>query len=83
MRESDLRKDEDIQDEIEESYFQSPILTGQEIDLKVENGIVTLNGDVDSKLMTFEAESIAQEISGVKEVINLLRLRPNSITLSL
>ncbi len=76
MKEKLQRNDDDILDEIEEVFFQSPILNSLQLDVKVENGIVTLEGVIENKLMGFEAESVVSEVEGVREVINLLTVRP-------
>jgi len=76
MKDKLHRSDDEIFDEIEETFFQNPILNSLQLDVKVENGIVTLEGIIENKLMGFEAESVVSEINGVREVINLLTLRP-------
>jgi len=69
----ETRDDEEMREEILEILFQNPVLEPSEIDVEVENGIVTLKGSVPNKLGIFEAESSLEEVSGVKEIINLLK----------
>jgi osmotically-inducible protein OsmY len=46
------------------------------IEVKVEHGIVTLNGTVDWAFQRAEAEYDVRKLSGVKGVVNLIAIRP-------
>lgn len=46
------------------------------IAVKVEQGVVTLSGDVDWAYQRAEAEQDMRKLSGVKSVINSIRVRP-------
>jgi osmotically-inducible protein OsmY len=48
------------------------------IEVRVEEGRVTLIGDVDWRYQRLAAESIVREIRGVREVTDLLQIRPRS-----
>ena len=68
------RSDERISDEIHQFLTFHPELDATDVDIIVETGIVTLRGAVDSRAAKRLAEDIAEEVFGVKEVHNELRV---------
>jgi len=68
---SDERIREDVNDRLAQQYEIDP----SEIEVAVSNGEVTLTGTVQSRHAKFYAEEIADDISGVNEVHNNLRVR--------
>jgi len=66
---TDLRIYEDICD----ALTDAPDLDATDIEVKVENGDVTLTGAVDRRHDKYLTEDIANTISGVKDVFNELR----------
>jgi len=46
------------------------------IRMKVENGFVTLEGDVDYKYQQIAAQNAVRNLMGVKAVINLINVKP-------
>ena len=52
-----------------------PELNSSEVDIKFEDGYVTLDGIVETMSDKRQIETLASQISGVKEVFNLLELR--------
>ena len=68
------RKDERISEDICEALTRHPRIDASEIDVRVENCEVTLTGTVDSREAKRMAEDVAEECSGVDNVINQLRV---------
>ena len=54
-------------------FFWSPFLTGRKVEVKAEDGIVTLDGEVDTWLEFFQAEKIAFK-AGARDVRNHLEI---------
>jgi osmotically-inducible protein OsmY len=46
------------------------------IKVKVEKGLITLEGDLDYKYQQTEAENVVRNLMGVKAVINLINIKP-------
>jgi osmotically-inducible protein OsmY len=72
-RESDVR----IHDEIREVLTRHPLVDPRLMDVHVENGVVTLSGEVSDRRMKYLAGEILNEVSGVKEIHNKLRVLRN------
>jgi osmotically-inducible protein OsmY len=70
-RRSDTRITEDINDRLTEDAY----IDASEVQVRVENGEVTLDGTVDDRRAKRRAEDIAEAISGVTHVQNNLRAR--------
>jgi osmotically-inducible protein OsmY len=68
---SDERIREDVNDRLAEQHEVDP----SEIEVAVSNGDVTLTGTVNSRHEKFLAEEIADDVSGVNDVQNQLRVR--------
>lgn len=68
------RSDERIQEDINERLTQHGDIDAWNISVRVENGEVTLEGFVEDRWQKRMAEDIAEEISGVKQVHNRLRI---------
>jgi BON domain-containing protein len=69
-RRSDERIKEDINDRLSEGY-----LDATEIEVQANNGEIVLTGTVDSRIDKRRAEAIAENVSGVNNVENRLRVR--------
>lgn len=69
------RNDDRIMDEICEKLTHHPFIDASLIDVKVQNGDVTLTGDVQDRQMKHLAEDVAAEVTGVREIHNSLRPR--------
>jgi len=69
-RRSDDRIREDVNDRLSEGY-----LDATEIEVQVTSGEVVLIGTVDSRMDKRRAEAIADNVSGVNNVENRLRVR--------
>lgn len=69
------RSDERIQEDINERLTQHGQINAQDINVNVQQGEVTLTGHVDNRQAKRMAEDIADNVSGVKDVHNQLRVR--------
>ena len=65
--------DDRIRKEIYGRLFDDTDLDASDIEVSVDNGVVTLSGSVDSLWDKRRAEDIAKSVSGVTEVNNKLR----------
>ena len=65
-----LRTDEDIADDVEIAFALDPATESYEVDVSVDDGIVTLEGTVESWTERKLAEDVAKGVKGVKEVRN-------------
>lgn len=72
-----VRSDEDIAQAILERFKWSVIVPGEKIKTKVSEGWVTLTGEVDWEYQRKAAEKLVRELTGVKFVSNLVKLKQN------
>lgn len=68
------RSDERIHEDVCERLTQHGRVDASNIDVRVENGEVTLVGTVDDRQMKRLAEDLAENVSGVKQVHNQIRI---------
>jgi osmotically-inducible protein OsmY len=71
------RSDERIRDDINDRLTDFDYLDASDIDVSVENGEVILTGNVNSRYEKRTAEDIVEDVSGVKNVENRLRINQN------
>lgn len=64
-----------IEAEVRGRFAESADLKAFQISVEVRDGVVTLNGDVDSSSQRDAAVRAAREVSGVRSVVNNLRVR--------
>lgn len=69
------RSDDRIREEVCEALFRSPFVDASDIEVTVKDGCVSLKGTVDSRNAKREAESCIENLSGVDDIQNELRLR--------
>lgn len=69
------RSDERIQDEVSEMLARNPDVDASDIEVTVENGEVTLRGVVEDRGQKRHAEDIVEDIFGVEDVHNELKIR--------
>lgn len=62
------RSDQRIHEHVCEALTESPLLDAREIEVEVEDGVVTLRGEVPQHSDPHLAESLARRSSGVKDV---------------
>ncbi|HTJ43027.1 MAG TPA: BON domain-containing protein [Kofleriaceae bacterium] len=70
---SDARIHEDLCDRLTDDHD----VDARQIEVKVSNGDVTLTGRVSERGMKYRAEEIAEQVSGVKEIDNQIRVKKN------
>ena len=68
------RSDERLTEEINEKLTQHPDINAEEIEVKVQNGEVTLTGTVEDRQTKRMIEDLVEDISGVHELHNQLRV---------
>ena len=68
------RSDERIQEEICEHLTLHPLIDASLMDVRVHNGEVTLHGEVFDRRMKYAAEDVVDEVFGVTEINNQLRV---------
>lgn len=69
------RSDERIKEDVNERLTQDPHIDAGDIEVQVKDGEVTLTGNVDSRQIKRRAEDMIENISGVREVHNQLRVQ--------
>ena len=69
------RSDERIREDVCERLSQHGYLDASDVDIRVEQGEVTLQGTVEDRWAKRVAEDVAESVWGVKEVHNQLRVR--------
>jgi hypothetical protein len=74
------RSDDRIREDINERLTDHPHIDASEIEVKVQNGEVTMTGTVDERHAKRLAEDIAESVSGVREVHNQIRIRQGRMT---
>jgi len=72
-RRSDERIREDINDRLTDDWY----VDATDIEVTVNNGMITLTGRVDSREDKRRAEDLAESVSGVSDVSNQLRVERN------
>lgn len=72
------RQDERITEDVNERLTQDPHIDAEDIEVSVSSGEVTLEGTVEDRRSKRMVEDLVEQISGVKNVINHLRLKSSS-----
>jgi osmotically-inducible protein OsmY len=72
------RSDERIREDLNERLTAHDMIDATDIECRVQNGEVTLTGFVDSRAAKRAAEDLAEDVSGVREVHNQLRIRSHA-----
>jgi hypothetical protein len=72
------RSDERIREELHERLTAHGHVDATDIECQVQNGEVTLTGYVNSRAEKHEAEDVANDIAGVHDVHNRLRIRTHA-----
>jgi hypothetical protein len=68
------RPDERIHDEVCRRLTQHPLIDAGFMNVQVENGEVTLTGEVLDRRMKHMVEDVVDEVSGVRDIHNKLRV---------
>lgn len=72
-----VRTDERIRDDVNDRLSDDPMLDASDIEVAVAGGEVTLTGFVAARQDKRRAEDTAEAVSGVNNVQNNLRVKPN------
>jgi len=72
-----IRTDERIKEDVNDRLSDDPMLDASDVEVSVATGEVTLNGLVTSRQDKRRAEDLAEAVSGVNNVQNNLRVKPN------
>lgn len=68
--------DDRIYDQVRLKLASHPDVKGGAIEVKVNDGVVTLQGSVRTQKARDKAQGVAGKIKGVKKVINELKVNP-------
>lgn len=71
------RSEERIKEDVSDGLSEDSFLDASGIEVDVKDGDVTLNGVVDSRYSKHRAEDLAEDVTGVKNVQNNLRVEEN------
>jgi len=74
------RSDDRIREEVSDRLTEHGDIDASELEVQVNNGEVTLSGFVDDRQQKRMAEDIAEQISGVKDVHNQLRVHEHQFS---
>ena len=69
------RSDERIREDVSEALARHPDIDASDLEVRVENGEVTLSGVVEDRREKRLAEDIAEDVFGVEDVHNELKIR--------
>ncbi|MDQ3032765.1 MAG: BON domain-containing protein [Myxococcota bacterium] len=69
------RSDDRIAQEVCEALTRDPWIDASEISVRVEDRIVTLEGEVDAREQRYHAEDLAAAVLGVEDVMAHIRVR--------
>ena len=69
-----MKTDQDLQNDVEYALQWEPLLQAAEIGVTAQDGIITLNGTVNSYAEKSEAEDAVKKVAGVKVVIEQIEV---------
>lgn len=62
--------DIEIRTQVEEAILRDPYINALGIEVVVEDGVVTLTGEVESYFDKYQADEVASTVNGVEEIVN-------------
>src|SRR5215470_17533622 len=71
-----IRNDREIAEAALQSLMWHVQVPHTQVKVKVEKGIITLEGEVDSRYQKIAAENAVRYLTGVKAVVNLINVKP-------
>jgi osmotically-inducible protein OsmY len=71
-----MNPDMELRHEVFEAMNWDPAISGADVDVRVENGVVTLAGQLPSVAMRHAVECAVQRVRGIKSLVNELTVRP-------
>jgi osmotically-inducible protein OsmY len=66
--------DEEIEKALKHAFLWDPHIDEDAIEIQIKNGVVTLRGCVTHYSQRFKAETIASQMSGIREILNELSI---------
>lgn len=69
------RSDSNIHEEICEILFWDPDVDASGIEVNVSQGVVSLTGEVDSRHAKRMAEAVIEDVRGVEDILNRLKIK--------
>ena len=73
-----MKNNAELQKDVQDAIKWEPLLNTAEIDVTVEDGVVTLTGTVDSYSKKSEAEDTAKNVAGVKAIVEKIEIKFSS-----
>lgn len=70
-----MKNNADLQKDVQDAILWEPLLNAAEIGVTVNDGIVTLDGTVDSYSKKLEAENATKNVAGVKAIVQNINIR--------
>lgn len=70
-----MRTDDELRNDVEAELRWEPSINGEAITVRVESGVVTLAGEVDSYAQQFAAERATERVAGVRAIAEDLTVR--------
>lgn len=70
------RSDERILDDVNERLSDDPLVDARDIEVRCEQGRITLGGRVGARWVKHRAEDIVDSVAGVKDIDNRIRVGP-------
>ena len=70
-----MKNNAELQKDVQDAIKWEPLLNAAEIGVTVKDGIVTLSGIVDRYIKKYEAETAAQNVAGVKAVVEKIEVK--------
>ena len=74
------RSDERIREEVCEALARHPEIDATDVEIRVQGGEVTLTGTVNERRAKRVAEDVAEEVFGVKDVTNQIKVDKSATT---
>jgi osmotically-inducible protein OsmY len=74
------RSDDRIREDVSDKLGDDPMVDASDIDVAVENGEVTLSGEVTSRQAKRQAEDCVDRVAGVRHVQNNLRVKTSGLS---
>lgn len=71
-----MNPDMELRHEVFEALNWDPAVSGADVDVQVENGVVTLTGQLPSTAMRHAVECTVRRVKGIKSLVNKLTVRP-------
>jgi osmotically-inducible protein OsmY len=71
--------DDEIYDRVRQRLANDPDIKGAAFEIEVKAGVVTIKGSVDREKWKLKTDKVAKKVKGVREVRNLLVVKPGGI----